>query len=95
MNQNDFKKLLNEALQPIKNQLEDPKTGLKRINEKLDALWDQTSRLTIGAENIKEGVRSQVNSLKQTDENLKKVNKRLQSVEANTGIVPPPELTIF
>lgn len=109
MNQNDFTKLLNEALQPIKDQLEDPrtgliainrrledpKTGLKRINEKLDALWDQTTSLTVNAENIKEAIKNQAGSLKQTDENLKKINKRLQAVEANAGIVPPPELTVF
>lgn len=59
MNQDDFKKLLENALEPIKKQIEDPDTGLnainkqlndpdtglKRINDKLDALSGDIEQL--------------------------------------------------
>ena len=48
------------ALEPVKDRLSnmegnfnDPKTGLKRINQKLDALWDQTVKLTEDMEEVK------------------------------------------
>lgn len=36
MNPNDFKQLLDEALKPIQDQLNDPDTGLSAINSKLN-----------------------------------------------------------
>lgn len=42
----DVDQKLKNVLEPIINRLDDPKTGLNRINKKLDALWDQTIRLT-------------------------------------------------
>ncbi len=94
MNQDDYKRILEEALDPIKKQLEDPKSGLKRINHKLDALWDQTVRLTENIEEVKDAVKSQTAVLNQTNDNMEKVDKRLTKVESHLGIVPPPELTI-
>ena len=48
------------ALEPVKGRLSnmegnfnDPKTGLKRINQKLDALWYQTVKLTEDMEEVK------------------------------------------
>lgn len=114
MNSNDFKKLLDESLKPIKGdlkgvkkdleivnnrlgsvgkQLNDPKTGLKRINEKLDALWDQTVKLTANEENVKESLKNKTASLNRANDNIKRVDKRLRAVENHSGIVPPPELT--
>ncbi len=82
-------------LDDVEKKLNNPKTGLKRINEKLDALWDQTVELTTGAEGTKEKMKIQAESLNRTNDNIKRVDKRLTAVEHHSGIVPAPELTIF
>lgn len=38
MDENVLKKLLEEALEPIRHQLNDPETGLTRISERLEAI---------------------------------------------------------
>lgn len=140
MNTDDFKIILEEALKPIKQQLDDPKTGLKiinkklgdldsikgdlnsikqrlddpktglkKINEKLDAVWDQTAKLTIDMEEVKETLDSHTKvldshtkSLKRIEikveynsDNVNKVDKRLIKVESHLGISAPPELSII
>ncbi|MBI4037349.1 hypothetical protein HY385_02910 [Candidatus Daviesbacteria bacterium] len=104
MNDDNFKIILEEALNPIKEQLgsldsikkqlEDPRTGLKRVNGKLDALWDQTVKLTEAMEETKETLKSQDNNLNRTSDDVAKVNKRLTKVEDQLGIVPPSELAL-
>jgi|SRR3990172_12332951 len=102
------KEEINSALEPIEDRLSnmegyfnDPKTGLKRINQKLDALWDQTVRLTENMEEVKETLISQTEAFKRNEvkienntDDIGKVDKRLHEVENHLGIVPPPELTI-
>lgn len=92
---------VNKALEPVKDRLSNmegslnnPNTGLKRINEKLDALWDQTVRLTEDVVGVKDAFKSQTAALNQTNTNVTKVDKRLNEVESHLGIVSPPELTI-
>ena len=98
MNQDDYKKILAEALNPLRTdfkeikdklenverQLNDPKTGMARINYKLDTLWDQVIRLTEDFEGIKNNV-----------DNIYKADKRLSEAESRLGIIPPPELTVI
>ncbi|MFH0936747.1 MAG: hypothetical protein V1808_00430 [Candidatus Daviesbacteria bacterium] len=95
------KEEINSALKPIEKrtegieeQLNDPDTGLRKINEKLDALWDQTAGLTEDVTEIKESIKSQTSTLNQTNGNLEKIDKRLTKVENHLGIVPSPELTM-
>lgn len=95
MNEDDFKRILEKALDPIKKQLGDPESGLKKTNEKLDALWDQTVKLTEDTEEIKEAFKSQKKNLNQTSDNVVKVDKRLAGVEGRLGIVAPSELSII
>jgi len=68
------KEEINSALEPIEDRLSnmegyfnDPKTGLKRINQKLDALWDQTVRLTENMEEVKETLISQTEAFKRNE----------------------------
>lgn len=91
MDEDTFKRILEDALNPIKKQLGDPESGLKRINEKLDALWDQTVKLTGDAEEIKKTLKSQKDDLNTQKDDTTKVNKRLTVVEGHLGIVTPPE----
>ncbi len=56
--------------------------------------WDQTMRLTENSEDVKDAIKSQTAALSHTNDNLEKVDKRLNKVESHLGIVSLPELTI-
>lgn len=101
MDEQTLKRFLDEALEPIIERLDDPKTGLKRTNEKMDALWDQVEKVTIGMEDIKETLDSHTTQLKSIETKIEKISddtgkldKRLSEVEDHVGIVPLPELTL-
>lgn len=101
MDEQTLKRLLDEALEPITGRLDDPKTGLKRTNEKIDVLWDQVEKITFGMEDIKETLDSYTTQLKSIETKTEKISddtgkldKRLLEVEDNVGIVPRPELTL-
>lgn len=87
MDEKNFKKLLDEALEPIKQQLENPETGLKRISEKLDA--NTESVITIEKE-----VKSYADSYKENQRNIKRLDTRLNVVEEELSIEPPEEQKI-
>lgn len=86
MDEQTFKKLLNQALKPIikrlddpktglvaiNNRLDDPKTGLRRINEKIDVLWDQVERVTFGMDNAKETLDSHTTYLRNIETKVEK-----------------------
>lgn len=126
----NIKKLLDEALSPIKKQLnglqngqnslnvglvkiekrlDDPKTGLKRINDRLDVLWEQTATLTEDMAEVKETLDVHSTTLnthtavlktielstQNSADNINKLDKRVQAAEDHLGIVPSPELTII
>lgn len=73
MNQDDFKKLLEEALEPIKQQQENHSAALISIESKLDAYGDM---------------------YKINDSNIRKMEKRLETVEEDANITPAPELIL-
>lgn len=97
-----IKEEINATLEPIvdklgdiEQQLNDPKTGLKRLSEKLDALWEQTVKLTESSEQVKDVIKSQTDVLNQSNDNIQKLDKRMVVTEARLGIVSPPELTVI
>lgn len=101
MDEQTFKRLLNEALDPIKERLDDPETGLKRINKRMDILWDQVVKITTDMEGVNEKLDAHSRSLKRieskfelSEDDIKKLDKRVKTTEASLGISPPPELTI-
>ncbi len=95
MNPDDFKKVLDDALEPIK------KTQGEQT-KKLDAVWEQTTKLTEDLTEVQITQESHTKELKQIaantehiNDNVEKVDKRLTGVESHIGIVPPPQLTII
>lgn len=75
-----IKEEIGSALEPVKDRLSDveghfndPKTGLKKINQKLDALWDQTVRLTEDMEEVKITVNKLDGRVDQMDRKLDRV----------------------
>ena len=78
----------------INEKLDEVQQTIKGNAKKLDALWDQTVKLTENSEEIKDALKFHKTSTNNTDNNVKRVDKRLNKVESKLGIVPPPELTI-
>lgn len=94
MNDDDLKKIaglvderVNKALEPIKQQLENPEIGLKRITEKLDA--NTESLITIEKE-----IKSYADSYKENQRNIKRLDTRLNTVEEELAIEPPEDLKV-
>lgn len=87
MNQDDFKKILNETLEPIKQKLDNHSERFNNLSEKLDnhgaALVNIESKLDVYGDMYK------INN-----SNAKKLEKRMETLEDNTGITPPPEFTL-
>lgn len=83
------------GLVAINDRLEDPKTGLKKINEKMDALWEQVEKVTFGVDHLKEVSKNQSKSLNRSGDNIRRIDSRLSTIESHSGIVPPPELVVF
>ena len=88
-------------LETINQILDNPKTGLKRINKRLNILWEQAEKVTFGLDEVKETLDSHTASLKRIEEkaenssdDIRKLDKRLTEVEHNQGIIPPPGLTV-
>lgn len=87
MDEQAFKKLLNEALVPITQQLEDLETGQKRIVEKLDA--NTESVVTIEKE-----IKAYADSYKENQRNIERLDTRLSAVEGELSIEPSVDLKV-
>lgn len=94
MDDNDLKKIadlvderINKALEPVKQQLEDPDTGLKRISRKLDA--NTESVVTIERE-----IKAYADSYKENQRNIERLDIRLNTVEEELSIEPPEDLRV-
>lgn len=79
--------IMNEKLDDIKNRLDDPDIGLQRINDRLDA--NTASLMTIEQEIGVYKEMSQVNG-----DDIRKLSRRLDTVEEELSINPPPELVL-
>lgn len=95
------KEVVNEAVYPIRKQLEDPDTGLAAINRRLDdpdiGLKTINERLDANTAAVM-GLESTINGYgdmyKINDSNIRKMEKRLETVEGKEGIQVPHELQL-
>ena len=94
MDENKLKSIVEEAVKPIQEQLngvisrlDDPDTGLKRINERLDAN-------TAAVVELESTIKGYADSYQANDANIRKVEKRLETVEEKEDIQVPPELQL-
>lgn len=89
---------LNQIRGAVKEEIS---TALEPVVNKLDALWDQTVKLTEDMTEVQETLNSHTTALKQiatntehNRDNIVKLDKRVHDLEDQAGIVPPPEFTI-
>lgn len=87
MNQADFKKLLDEALEPIKDKQESHSSALSSIKDKQES--HSAALVSIESKLDAYGDMYKINN-----SNAKKLEKRVETLEENAGITPPAEFTL-
>lgn len=65
------------------------------MNKKLDELKEtQDDQILPSVVTIESTIKTYSDMYKLNNDNMKKLEKRVETLEDNTGIVPPPELTL-
>lgn len=101
MDENKLKTIVEQAIKPVLDQLNDPDTGLAAINRRLDdpdtglkRLNDSMDANTAAVMELEKTVNGYGDMYKINKSNIERLDERLSQVEENTNIVPPPELAI-
>ena len=102
MTNNDFKKVLDEALKPIKSDLSGVKSDIKGIKETQEEFRTELNEVKDIIEKrvmpplieIETTVKSYKDGYVTNGDYIGRLNKRLKTVEDNLGIQPPQELSI-
>ncbi len=94
MDENTLKKVVEEAIKPLKNQidgvisrLDDPDTGLKRLNERVESNTGAIMEL-------EKTVKGYADSYKINDTNIRKAVKRVETLEDKAGVSVPEGLQL-
>ena len=91
MDENKLKSIVeevvNKAVDPIKEQLNDPDIGLAAINKRLDAN-------TAAIVQLESTVNGYGDMYKINKSNIERLDDRVAELEENADITPPPELAI-
>lgn len=89
-----IEEVVNKAVEPITQrlngidgQLKDPDTGLKRLNNRMDAN-------TAAVIELEKTVKGYGDMYKINDSNIRKVEKRLETLEEDADVEVPPELQL-
>lgn len=94
MDENKLKAIVEEVVKPIKDQLngvtsrlDDPDTGLVAINRGLDA---NTGAIV----ELEKTVKGYADMYKINDSNIRRIEKRVETLEEDAGVDTPPELQL-
>ena len=91
MDEDKLKKIVedvvNKAIDPINQRLDDPDNGLHAIKSQLDAA-------SAGVATIEQKINAYGDMYKMNDSNIRKMEKRLETVEEKEDIDVPPELQL-
>mgnify|MGYP003393302818 CR=1 FL=1 len=101
MNQNDFKKFLNEALEPIKQKQDNQSKDLAGIKEKqetqsiaISRIEDKQKTHSGALVSIESKLNAYGDMYKINNSNAKKLEKRVETLEENADITPPYQFTL-
>ena len=102
MNQDDFTKLLDEALKPLKEGRDELRQDLQEVKhtqgqlaEDLKEVKDtQERQLLPSVVTIETTIKAYGDMYKINNSNSKKLEKRIEVLEDKSGIAPPPEFTL-
>ena len=101
MNQDDFKKILDKALEPIKQKLDNHDERFDSISERFDSISERFDSISEKLDshsaalvNIESKLDAYGDMYKINNSNSKKLEKRVETLEENAGITPPSEFTL-
>ena len=95
MTNNDFKQMLDEALEPIKDDQSEFRKKLDEVSEGLDEVKNTIeSRVLPPLVYIETTVKGYADMYKINDSNSHRMEKRLETVEEKQAIDVPPELKL-
>ncbi|KKQ67165.1 MAG: hypothetical protein US86_C0001G0092 [Candidatus Daviesbacteria bacterium GW2011_GWA2_38_24] len=101
MDEKSFKKILSEALMPLREDIKDLKQdvgGLKQdvgvLKKDMSMLGEDVDILKGSVINIEQTMASYADSYKINQHNIERVDTRLSSVEENLGIEPSEDLKV-
>lgn len=95
MTNDDFKQILDEALKPIKEEQTEFRKKLDEVNEGLSEVKNTIeSRVLPPLIYIETTVKGYADSYKINDSNIRKMEKRLETLEEDANVDIPPELRL-
>ncbi|OGE36405.1 hypothetical protein A3B45_01975 [Candidatus Daviesbacteria bacterium RIFCSPLOWO2_01_FULL_39_12] len=102
MTGSDFKKLLDETVKPLQQGLDGVRSGLDEVRSDLSEVKQelkevkdiQEQRILPSLTYIETTVKSYADRYVINEDHIRRVDKRLTTVEDNLGIQPPQELMI-
>lgn len=102
MNQDDFKKLLEDSLKPLQTGLDEVKKDLNGVKRELNEVKQDLNEVKDTQENqvlpsvitIETTVKSYADAYKINKVNIEKLDDRVTKLEDNASIIPPPEFAI-
>jgi|SRR3989344_13814 len=86
-NINDQQSVMNRKLDDLEERLDDPDSGLRAIKSQLDAA-------TSSVISIEKDIKAYADMYKINDGNIRWMQKRLEPLEENSGIITPPEFQL-
>ncbi len=94
MNQNDFKKLLDEAITPLRGDIRDLKVDISVLKEDVETLKEDVTTLKGSVLSIEQTMNSYADSYKINQHNIERVDTRLSTVEDELNIEVPEDLKV-
>mgnify|MGYP001590755792 CR=1 FL=1 len=101
MDENKLKSIVEDAIKPVLDQLNDPDTGLAAINRRLDdpdtglkRINERLDANTAAVVELESTITGYADSYQANDANIRKVEKRLETLEEDAGVNVPPELQL-
>ncbi|MBI2086195.1 hypothetical protein HYT74_02545 [Candidatus Daviesbacteria bacterium] len=106
MDEDKLKSIIEAAIKPVLDQLNDPDTGLASINQRLEGVEGQLNDPDTGLKRLNERVdantaatvelestiKGYADSYQANDTNIRKAEQRLETLEKETGVDVHPEL---
>lgn len=92
MTSDDFKKLLDKSLNPIKKDLGELKNSHDKFKKSVDELkYTVEEKVLPSVAYIETNIKAYKDSYQINNSNAKKLEKGVETLEANADIFPPPE----
>ena len=94
MDKNNLKKLLDEAITPLREDIKDIKEDVSTLKEDVSTLKEDVSTLKGSVLSIEQTINSYADSYKINKHNIERLDNRLSTVEEKMSIEVPEDLKV-